>query len=73
MKVYKWLRHAAMFSGIPALTMLFACAKEYGPPSDVIWSEVLEKEYQPVPEVHIQGEDASSLTTTDVYHASSLP
>ena len=68
---YRWLRRMAMFSGIPALTMMFACAKEYGPPSDVNWSEVLEK--VPVSEAHVQDEDGESLTTTEVYDAARLP
>ena len=68
---YRWLRRMAMFSGIPALTMLFACAKEYGSSSNVNWSVVLEKGL--VSEAHVQDEGDESLTTTEVYDAARLP
>lgn len=64
---YRWFRRMAMLSGIPALTMMFACMKKYGSPNDVIWGLVLEKEHQPIPEVLIQDENGDSLTSTDEY------
>ena len=42
--LYKWFRRVAMLSGIPALTMMFACMKKYGAPNDVIWGAVLDQE-----------------------------
>lgn len=60
--LYKWFRRVAMLSGIPALTMMFACAKMYGPPSNVIWGEVLgEETNSPIPEVVIQDEDSNLM------------
>ncbi len=41
--LYKWFRRMAMFSGITILAMMFACAKKYGPPDDMNWSQVLDK------------------------------
>lgn len=65
---YKWFRRVAMFSGIPALTMMFACMKKYGAPSDVIWGAVFDKETdQPIPEVIIQDENSQPMDTTDEY------
>ena len=58
----------AMLSGIPALTMVSACGEQeclYGPPSDVIWGAVLEKEHQPISGVLVQDENGDSLTSTD--------
>ena len=46
--LYKWLRRMAMFSGITILAMMFACSKKYGPPDDMNWSQVLDKEIQEV-------------------------
>ena len=46
--LYKWLRRMAMFSGITILAMLFACSKKYGPPDDMNWAQVLDKEIQEV-------------------------
>lgn len=46
--IYKWLRRMAMFSGITIFAMMFACAKKYGPPDDMNWSQVLDKEIQEV-------------------------
>jgi hypothetical protein len=46
--LYKWLRRMAMFSGITILAMMFACSKKYGPPDDMNWSQVLNKEIQEV-------------------------
>lgn len=66
--LYKWLRRAAMLSGVPALTMVSACGEHeclYGPPSDVIWGSVLDKEYHPIPGVLIQNENGDSLTSTN--------
>ena len=66
--LYRWLRRMAIFSGIPALTMMFACDEHeclYGPPSDVIWGVILEKEYHPIPGVLVQDENGDSLTSTD--------
>lgn len=45
----------AMFSGITILAMMFACAKKYGPPDDMNWGQVLDKETQEL------SDDASSL------------
>ena len=53
--LYKWLRRVAMFSGITILAMMFACSKKYGPPDDMNWAQVLDKETQEV------SNDASSL------------
>ena len=53
--LYKWLRRMAMFSGITILAMMFACAKKYGPPDDMNWSQVLDKETQEL------SNDATSL------------
>ena len=44
--LYKWFRRMAIFSGITVLAMMFACAKKYGPPDDMNWSQVLDKETQ---------------------------
>ena len=66
---YKWLRRVAIFSGIPALTMMFACMKKYGAPNDVVWSEVLNEETKSsVPEVVIQERDGNLMND-----ATSLP
>jgi hypothetical protein len=46
--LYRWLRRMAMFSGITILAMMFACSKKYGPPDDMNWSQVLDKEIQEV-------------------------
>ena len=46
--LYRWLRRMAMFSGIAILAMMFACSKKYGPPDDMNWSQVLNKEIQEV-------------------------
>ena len=64
--LYKWLRRMAMLSGIPALTVMFACMKKYGSPNDVIWGAVLDQETaQPVPEVIVQDENSHPMDTTD--------
>jgi len=66
---YRWFRRVAILSGIPALTMMFACEKMYGPPNDVIWGEVLDEEKNPpIPEVVIQDEDSNLMND-----ATSLP
>ena len=44
--LYKWLRCVAMLSGISILAVMFACAKKYGPPDDMNWGQVLDKETQ---------------------------
>jgi len=60
--LYKWFRRVVMFSGIPALTIVFACCKKYGPPSDVVWSEALNEETNlSVPEVVIQEGDSNLM------------
>ena len=46
--LYKWFRRMAIFSGITILAMMFACAKKYGPPDDMNWSQVLDKGTQEV-------------------------
>ena len=38
----------AMLSGITIVAMMFACCKKYGPPDDMNWSQVLDKEIQEV-------------------------
>ena len=53
--LYKCFRRVAMFSGITILAMMFACAKKYGPPDDMNWSQVLDKETQEL------SNDATSL------------
>ena len=59
---YRWFRRVAMLSGIPALTMMFACAKMYGPPNKVNWEEVLDEETNsPIPEVVIQEEESNLM------------
>ena len=56
LSIYKWLRRVAMFSGITILAMMFASCKKYGPPNDMNWGQVLDKETQEV------SNDASSLS-----------
>ena len=66
--LYNWFHRVAMFLGIPSLTTFFACCEHeclYGPPSDVIWGVVLEKDYQPISRVLVQDENGDSLTSTD--------
>ena len=73
--LFRWFRRMAMFSGIPALSMMCDCAKLYGPPVDVlygpptdyqIFGKVLDKESnQPISGVLVQDEDGDSLTSTD--------
>ena len=73
--LYKWIRHIAVFSGIPALTMLYDCAKLYGPPIEVLYGppsdyqvfgKVLDKESnQPISDVLVQGEDGDSVAATN--------
>ena len=66
--LYKWFRRVAMLSGIPALTMMFACMEKYGAPNDVIWGAVLDQETdQLIPEVIIQDEDGHPMDTTGEY------
>ena len=65
---YRWFRRVAMLSGIPALTMMFACMKKYGAPNDVIWGAVLDQETeQPIPEVIVKDVNSHPLDTTDGY------
>ena len=54
--LYKWFRRVAMFSGVTILAMMFACSKKYGPPNDMNWSQILDKEIQEV------SNDAPSLS-----------
>ena len=73
--LFRWFRRMAMFSGIPALSMMCDCAKLYGPPVDVlygpptdyqIFGKVLDKESnQPISGVLVQDENGDSLTSTD--------
>lgn len=53
--LYKWFRRVALLSGITILAMMFASCKKYGPPDDMNWAQVLEKEIQEV------SNDATSL------------
>ena len=72
---YRWIRRVAMFSGIPALTMMCDCAKLYGPPADVLYGpptdyqvfgKVLDKESkQPISDVLVQGENGDSVASTN--------
>ena len=65
----------AVFSGIPALTMLYDCAKLYGPPIEVLYGppsdyqvfgKVLDKESnRPISDVLVQGEDGDSVAATN--------
>ena len=67
MKIFRWIHRIAIFTGIPALTMMCDCAKLYGPPTEVLYGpptdyqvfgKVLDKESnQPVPDVLVQGEN----------------
>ena len=73
--LFRWFHRIAMLSGIPALTMMCDCAKLYGPPVEVLYGppsdyqvfgKVLDKEsHQPVSDVHVQGANGDSLTTTN--------
>ena len=75
MKIYRWIHRIAMFTGIPALTMMCDCAKLYGPPVEVLYGppadyqvfgKVLDKESnQPVSDVLVQGENGDSVTSTN--------
>ena len=66
---YRWFRHVAMFSGIPALTMIFACCCKYGMPEDEdVFGVVVDKEtHGGVPEVSIRLEDETTVITTNEY------
>ena len=44
--LYKWFRRMAIFSGITILAMMFACTKKYGPPDDMNWNQLLDKDTQ---------------------------
>lgn len=65
---YRWFRRVAMFSGIPALAMMFACCCKYGMPSeDMVWGQVLDKETEnPIADVEVKT-DAHGQTITDEY------
>ena len=65
---YKWFRRVAMLSGIPTVTMIFACCCKYGMPSeDVIWGQVLDKETEnPIADVEVKTENHGQ-TSTDEY------
>lgn len=75
MKIFRWIHRIAMFSGIPAFTMMCDCAKLYGPPTEVLYGppsdyqvfgKVLDKESnQPVPDVLVQGENGDSVASTN--------
>ena len=63
--IYKWFRRVAMLSGIPALTMMFACCCKYGMPSDWIYGVVIDEETNGlIPEVVI-GSEGDVLTVTN--------
>ena len=63
--LYKWFRRVAMLSGIPALTMMFACCCKYGMPSDWIYGVVIDEETNGViPEVVVESE-GDTLAVTD--------
>lgn len=73
--LFRWFRRMAMFSGIPALSMMCDCAKLYGPPVDVlygpptdyqIFGKVLDKESnQPISDVIVQVENGDTEATTN--------
>ena len=73
--LFRCFRRMAMFSGIPALTMMCDCAKLYGPPVEVLYGppadyqvfgKVLDKESnQPVSDVLVQGENGDSVASTN--------
>lgn len=75
MKIFRWIHRIAMFTGIPALTMMCDCAKLYGPPTEVLYGppndyqvfgKVLDKESnQPVSDVLVQGENGDSVASTN--------
>ena len=75
MKIFRWIHRIAMFSGIPAITMMCDCAKLYGPPTEVLYGppsdyqvfgKVLDKESnQPVSDVLVQGENGDSVASTN--------
>ena len=46
--LYRWFRRMAMLSGITIVAMMFASCKKYGPPNDMNWGQVLDKETQEV-------------------------
>ena len=66
---YRWLRRVAMFSGIPALTMIFACCCKYGMPEDEdVFGVVVDKEtHGAIPGVSIRLEVQTTVVTTDEY------
>lgn len=66
--IYKWFRRVAMLSGIPALTMMFACCCKYGMPNeDMILGQVLDKETEnPIADVEVKTE-GHGQTSTDEY------
>ncbi|MBR7023704.1 MAG: hypothetical protein IKI09_09610 [Bacteroidales bacterium] len=65
---YKRFRRVAMLSGIPALTMMFACCCKYGMPSeDMIWGQVLDKDTEtPIADVEVRT-DNQGQTSTDEF------
>ena len=64
---YRWFRRVVMFSGIPALTMIFACCCKYGMPEDVFGVVVDKETHGAIPEVSIRLEDETTVITTDEY------
>ena len=65
--LYKWFRRVAMLSGIPTLTMMFACCCKYGMPNDWIYGVVVDEEtYGVIPEVFFESE-GNVLTVTDEF------
>lgn len=56
---YKWFRRVAMLSGIPAVTMMFACCCKYGMPKDVFGVVVDKETHGVITEVSIQLEGDS--------------
>ena len=75
MKIYRWIHRLAMFTGIPALSMMCDCAKVYGPPVEVLYGpptdyqvfgKVLDKESkQPITDVLVQDENGDSVASTN--------
>ena len=64
---YKRFRRMAMLSGIPALTMMFACACKYGMPNeDMIWGQVLDKDTEsPIADVEVRTDDYGQTSTDE--------
>ena len=70
--LFRWFRRVAMLSGIPALTMMFACCCKYGMPDNLMSGYVYDNVYDDSSEpaiqnVSVQLKDGSTVATTDEY------